>query len=180
VDFLTLSKNRRSIRRYLDKKVERVLIDQCVDAALLAPSARHSQPWKFIVIDGEQMLSKVKECTSDDEQHINLFTKTAPAMIAVVNEGLNYVPTNRGKMKGDDYSKNDVGAAIAMFCLKAAELSLGTCIIGSFDGQGVKKLLGIPEDKGLDLMITIGHPTDEVIPAKVCKQRGSTVSYNKY
>lgn len=180
LDFLTLSKKRRSIRHYLDKKVERVLIDQCVDAALLAPSARHSQPWKFIVIDDEQILSKVKECTSDDSQHINLFTKTAPVMIAVVNEGLNYTPVNRGKMKGDDYSKSDVGGAIAMLCLKAAELSLGTCIIGSFDAQGVKKLLGIPEDKGLDLMITVGYPTDEVIPVKVCKQTENTVSYNKY
>lgn len=180
MDFSTLSKERRSIRNYLDKKVDRALIDKCLDVALLAPSARNSQPWKFIVIDEEQILSKVKECTADDDYHLNLFTRNAPAMIAVVNEGLNYVPTNRGKMKGDDYSKSDVGAAIAMFCLKAAELSLGTCIIGSFDAEGVKEILGIPEDKGLDLMITIGYPADDKIAAKVCNQRENSVSYNKY
>lgn len=180
MDFSTLSKERRSIRNYLDKKVDRELIDQCIDVALVAPSARNSQPWKFIIIDEEQILSKVKECTSDEDYHLNLFTRNAPVMVAVVNEGLNYVPVNRGKMKGDDYSKSDVGAAIAMFCLKAAELSLGTCIIGSFDAEGVKKILGIPEDKGLDLMITIGYPANEKIAAKVCKQRENSVSYNKY
>lgn len=180
MDFSTLSKKRRSVRSYNDKKVERELIEQCIDAALLAPSARNTQPWKFIVIDEEQILSKVKECTSDDEYHVNLFTRTAPVMIAVVNEGINYTPTNRGKIKGDDYTKSDIGGAVAMFCLMAAELSLGTCIIGAFDAQGVKKILGIPEEKKLDLIITVGYPANEKIAAKVSKQKENTISYNKY
>lgn len=180
MEFLTLCKNRRSVRGYKDKKVERELIEQCIDAALLAPSARNSQPWKFIVIDEEQILSKVKECTSDDENNVNLFTRTAPVMIAVVNEGINYTPANRGKMKGNEYTKSDIGGAIAVFCLMAAERSLGTCIIGSFDAQGVKKILGIPEDKKLDLMISLGHPANEKVVDKVRKPKEETVSYNRY
>ena len=180
MDFSTLSKKRRSVRNYIDKKVDRVLIEQCLAAALIAPSARNSQPWKFIVIDEEHILSKVKACTSDDDYHVNIFTRTAPIMIAVVNEGLNYIPTNRGKIKGDDYTKSDIGGAIAIFCLKATELSLGTCIIGAFDAQGVKKILGIPEDKKLNLMITVGYPANEKIAAKVSKEKENTISYNKY
>lgn len=180
MDFKELAQKRRSVRKYLNKKVERELIDQCLDTALLAPSARNSQPWKFIVIDDEQILSKVKECTSDDDYQLNLFTRSAPAMIAVVNEGINYKPIDRGKMKGEDYTQSDVGGAIAMLCLKATELSLGTCIIGSFDAQNVKEILGIPKDKKLNLMITVGYPVDEVISTKVCKQKEKVISYNKY
>ncbi|WP_224036750.1 nitroreductase family protein [Clostridium gelidum] len=180
MDFSTLSKKRRSIRNYIDKKVDRVLIYQCLAAALMAPSARNYQPWKFIVIDEEHILCKVKACTSDDDYHVNIFTRTAPIMIAVVNEGLNYIPINRGKIKGDDYTKSDIGGAIAMFCLKATELSLGTCIIGAFDAQGVKKILGIPEDRKLDLIITVGYPANEKIAAKVSKEKENTISYNKY
>lgn len=180
MDFREIAQRRRSIRHYLDKKVERELIDKCLDTALLAPSARNTQPWKFIVIDDEQVLSEVKEYTSDDDYQLNLFTRSAPVMIAVVNEGISYIPVNRGKMKGDNYTKSDIGGAIAMFCLRATEFSLGTCIIGSFDAQNVKRILDIPKDKKLDLMITVGYPVDEVIAAKVCKQREKTISYNKY
>lgn len=180
MDFSTLCKKRRSVRSYNDKKVERELIEKCIDVALLAPSARNTQPWKFIVVDDENILTKVKECTSDDEYHVNLFTRTAPVMIAIVNEGIDYIPADRGKIKGDDYTKSDIGGAVAMFCLMAAELSLGTCIIGAFDAQGVKKILGISEDKKLDLMISIGYPAYEKITCKVRKPREKTVSYNKY
>lgn len=180
MDFLTLCKKRRSVRSYNDKKVERELIEQCIDAALLAPCARNTQPWKFIVIDEEDILSRVKEYTSDDDYHVNLFTRTAPVMIAVVNEGINYTPTDRGKIKGDDYTKSDIGGAVAMFCLMATEVSLGTCIIGAFDAEGVKKILGISVDKKVDLMISVGYPDYQKNADKVCKPREKTISYNKY
>ena len=48
---------RRSVRKYQDKPVEREKINQCIEAARLAPSACNSQPWHFIVIDDP----KVKE-----------------------------------------------------------------------------------------------------------------------
>ena len=50
---LDLVKQRRSIRNYLDKPVEREKIIACLEAARLAPSACNSQPWKFIVVDDE-------------------------------------------------------------------------------------------------------------------------------
>ena len=44
---------RRSIRKYLDKKVEIEKIEQVIDAGRMAPSAKNRQPWKYIIFGGE-------------------------------------------------------------------------------------------------------------------------------
>lgn len=158
MDFLTLAANRHSCRSFTGEPVSRWDIARCAEAARLAPSARNTQPWRIIVVDEQPLLEKVQKQTSDEALHLNTFTKGAPVLVAFVNEGIPYEPVNRGKMKGDNYTKSDIGGAILSFCLQAEELGLGTCIIGSFCADGVRELLGIPADKGLDLMVALGHP----------------------
>ena len=48
--------NRRSIRKYLDKQVSKEMIEQMIDAGRMAPSAKNRQPWKYIVLGGENKL----------------------------------------------------------------------------------------------------------------------------
>ena len=57
--FLDLVKKRQSVRKYLDKPVEREKIERCLEAARLAPSASNSQPWSFIVIDDPKLKEAV-------------------------------------------------------------------------------------------------------------------------
>lgn len=45
--------DRRSIRKYQDKEVSMELIEQLIDAARMAPSAKNRQPWKYIVYTGD-------------------------------------------------------------------------------------------------------------------------------
>ena len=51
--------DRRSIRKYQDREVSMELIEQLIDAARMAPSAKNRQPWKYIVYtgDGKQKLT---------------------------------------------------------------------------------------------------------------------------
>jgi len=51
---------RRSIRKYTDRPISRDIIDDLLNAAILAPSASNLQPWKFIVIDDAELLDKIK------------------------------------------------------------------------------------------------------------------------
>ncbi|RKY55058.1 MAG: NAD(P)H nitroreductase, partial [Candidatus Neomarinimicrobiota bacterium] len=51
MDFIELVKKRRSTRKYSTKPISREIIDKCLEAARLAPSACNSQPWYFIVVD---------------------------------------------------------------------------------------------------------------------------------
>lgn len=50
---LQLIHTRRSIRQFEPRPVERSLIERLVEAACWAPSAHNRQPWRFVVLDGE-------------------------------------------------------------------------------------------------------------------------------
>ncbi len=56
---LALSKQRRSIRWYLDKKVDRELIDQALLVAREAPSACNRLPYEFRIFDDPALVKEV-------------------------------------------------------------------------------------------------------------------------
>ncbi len=51
LDFL---RARRSLRRYQSRAVPQEWIEQILEAATWAPSAHNRQPWRFVIIRGEQ------------------------------------------------------------------------------------------------------------------------------
>jgi nitroreductase len=55
----------------------------------------------------------------------------------------------------------DVSIALEHISLQAAQLGLGTCWIGSFDLETVRKVLEIPEGVAVIELMTIGYPADE-------------------
>jgi coenzyme F420-0:L-glutamate ligase/coenzyme F420-1:gamma-L-glutamate ligase len=52
---------RRSIRRYADRPVERALIERLLEAATWAPSAHNRQPWRFAVIQDKGRQERLAE-----------------------------------------------------------------------------------------------------------------------
>lgn len=62
---------RRSIRVFLDKTVEKDVIERIIDAATLAPSAHNLQTTEFIVVQDKEVLGKITEFT------VGYFAKTA-------------------------------------------------------------------------------------------------------
>lgn len=57
--FLALSRKRRSVRWFEDKKVPRALLDQALEAAALAPSACNRQPFHYRIFDEPQLAREV-------------------------------------------------------------------------------------------------------------------------
>ncbi len=73
----------------------------------------------------------------------------------------------------------DLGILSAHICLAAADEGLGTCIVGWFDEDKVKKVLEIPKSKRVLLVITLGYPAKET-REKRRKDLAEIVSVNKY
>ena len=63
MDFLELAKNRFSLRKFSDKKVEKEKIDYILAAMQAAPTAVNFQPQKILVLTDEKELEKVSKCT---------------------------------------------------------------------------------------------------------------------
>lgn len=45
--------NRRSIRKFLDRQIERRDIEEIIESGIKAPSSKNRQPWKYVVVQGE-------------------------------------------------------------------------------------------------------------------------------
>ena len=174
--FEELIAKRQSDRKYKNKPVDRSLIIQCLEAARMAPSACNSQPWKFVVVDDEHILSPMAEAAAG--MGMNKWVKQAPVIIAVTLEKMNFTARIGSVIKDKEYSLLDVGIAVEHFCLQAAELGLGTCIMGWFDEKKVKNILHIP-NKRVPLLISLGYP-DSATRKKSRKELDEMSSWNKY
>ena len=176
MSFADLAKKRQSDRKYKDQAVEREKLIQCLETARISPSANNSQPWKFIVVDDFEKKEQIAECSIG--LGMNKFTHQCPVLVAVVLERQNFMSTIGSMIKNKDYSLFDIGIAVNQFCLQAADLGLGTCIIGWFDEKKIKKILGV-KNRRIPLLISVGYP-DAPTREKVRKTLEVMSSWNEY
>jgi nitroreductase len=69
--------------------------------------------------------------------------------------------------------------AVEHLCLQAADLGLGTCIMGWFDERKVKRTLGIPRSRRVPLLISLGYP-DTQTRRKIRNSIKEVTSWNSY
>lgn len=162
MDVTKACESRFSCRKYKADDVGNGLIEQCLECARIAPSARNKQPWKFYVTRGELKAKIAKETQLFGA---NGFTDEAPVLVVVTAKP---VISDKlvDKIKGQDFSSIDLGIAVQSFCLKAAELGLGTCIIGWLQAKNVDKMIGTSIGEKTRLIISVGYPACEKPPKR--------------
>jgi nitroreductase len=179
--FLDLVKERQSVRKYDPRKVEREKLERCLEAARLAPSASNGQPWKFVVADDPDLVAMVAKETFGPMNTFNKFVPQAPVIIAIVIEKMKTITQVGAYIKDREFPLLDLGIAAEHFCLQAAEEGMGTCMLGWFNEKPIKKLLNIPKEKRIGLLITVGYPAEGYkLREKVRKPMEEVVSYNRY
>jgi nitroreductase len=157
MEFIKLVSTRQSVRRYSSEPVEAEYLEKCLEASRLAPSASNSQPWHFIVVTDEPLRTEVAKATFSEVIKFNRFTLQAPVMVVIVIERQGLLHRIAKTIKNKEWSLIDIGIAAEHFCLQAAELGLGTCMLGWFDEKKLKQLLGISRDKTVALCISMGY-----------------------
>ena len=84
-------------------------------------------------------------------------------------------------VKKKEWPLIDIGITATHFCLQATELGLGTCMIGWFEEDKIKKLLQIPSDKSIGLIISLGYAVEGYpLRTKIRKPMEEMVRYNEY
>ncbi len=180
MNFMDLALKRFSCRKYVKgKKIERDLILKCLESARLAPSASNSQPWKYIVVDDDDLKDKVVELLSVGPVKFNQFAKDCSAIIVVVEEHKNFESSIGQIALGRSFTNFDIGCSVMQFCLQATELGLATCIMGIFNEKKIKKLLKIPSNKRIVVLLAVGYP-DENPSGKKRKKIDEISSFNIY
>jgi len=150
MSFLDLAKRRYSCRKYKDTAIEKEKLDQVLEAGRIAPSAKNTQPWKFIVVQQKEHLEELCEVYKKD------WIKTAPAIIAVCGDHSEAWRRSDGKIHTDI----DVAIAIDHMTLAATDLGLATCWVCMFDIMKSVEILHLPDDIEPIALIPIGYADD--------------------
>ncbi|MDO9543070.1 MAG: nitroreductase family protein, partial [Kiritimatiellia bacterium] len=164
-----LIEKRRSVRKYQPAKVPREVIERCLEAARLAPSACNSQPWSFIIADREPIRTALARAAFPGVYAMNDFAARAPVLVAVLTERSKFMAALAGRFRGIQYNLVDVGIACAFLSLAAEAEGLGACLLGWFDERGVKSVLGLSRNARIDIMISLGYSAEDKDMPKVRK-----------
>lgn len=156
--FLDLCESRCSLRKYDPARpVPRDIIDRCLEAARLAPSACNSQPWSFVVVDEPDKRDALAKAAFGGAYAMNRFARDAPVLIVCVTERSLYAARLGGFFRGMQYNLIDVGVACEHICLQAAEEGVGTCWLGWFNEKAVIKTLALPARTRVDVVLSMGY-----------------------
>jgi len=141
---------RRSVRSYSAAAIPEEIIKKILDASRFAPSGSNRQPTRLILIrDAERKEALVPMCAGQK------FIAQAPLIVAAVGKT---IPSNRGDYMGDFSVLIDTAIVLDHLTLAAREEGLGTCWIGAFNNESIKKFLHIPDTWNVVGLTPIGYP----------------------
>ncbi len=144
---------RRSIRHYKPDAVNADALRQVLEAGRLAPSARNRQNWHFTVVQSEADRERMEKACSNQAM-----LREAPHNLVVWADDALMMAC------GHSAAVVDCSIALSFMMLKATELGLGSCWLGSFLAPQVKELLALPEDAAVVALLVLGYPAEEPAP----------------
>jgi nitroreductase len=151
MDAIEALKARRSVRAYLSKPIPREIIEDIIDCARLAPTARGVEPWEFVVVTEPATLRWLSQTANTGQ-----FISSAAACIAVI-------------CKETKYFLEDGCAATENILVAAQAHGLGSCWVAGEKkpyAPAVCQQLGAPEGYRLISLVALGYPAESPSPAK--------------
>ncbi len=171
---LDLLRERRSIRKFTDRKIEEEKVDLLVEAALRSPSSRSLNPWEFVVVTDKDTIGALARSRSSGSS----FLAGAPLAIVVCAD----------PAKSDVWVE-DTSIAALLLHLSATDLGLGSCWIQirnrQYDQQTgsetyVKSILGLDPDLSVEAIVAIGYGAEEKPGRNSESLLYDRISYEKY
>ena len=139
-----LIKSLRSVRWFSERAISDDVLLDILDTGRWTGSAKNTQPWDLIVVKTRSTLEALAKC-GRYAGHL----ATATLALALV-------------MRGDDVSTlMDEGRLMQNLMLGAWAHGVGSCIASIYPAdneQRARELLGIPPDRHLRTMLSLGYP----------------------
>jgi nitroreductase len=148
----TVIKSRHSVRKFRPDPVNDLVIADALECAARAPTAINIQPWLFGVIKNKETLSKIAAQADHGR-----FIADCPVCFAIFGE------------KKQIYYLEDCCAATENLILALQAHGICSCWVAGDKkpyGEGIRRLLGVPEGYCLVSLVAAGCPAEISIPPK--------------
>ena len=146
---------RRTIRKYIQKDVPKDLLLRCVDAARLSPSGLNLQPLKYVIINDKDLLPKIFK-TLRWAGYLPDYFPTEEEMPRA------YIVMLLDKNVRADPG-HDAGIASMSISMVAFEEGLGSCILGAINRIELRKILAVPDNLEVLLVVALGYPAENPV-----------------
>ncbi|MEM2703491.1 MAG: nitroreductase family protein [Candidatus Bathyarchaeia archaeon] len=160
MDVFEAIERRRSIRKFRPESVDEEDLRKILEAGRLAPSGGNRQPWYFIVVK-ELETKRALTIAANSQKFI------ADAGVVIVALGVSGATPEMLPYKLPSSRMphlQDPMIAVEHMILAATALGYGTCWIGAFNEESVKKILKIPENLTVISLLPIGVPDESPPP----------------
>ena len=141
---------RKSIRTFLDREIEKEKLDLLFEAARWAPSSSNKQDWHYYAVMGEAR-AKFSEILSPG----NHWALSAPLILAVVKDG-----SIDNKVESRDYGNYDVALSVMSLVVEAEHQGLKTHQMAGFNENAFRTILNIPEKEIPVVVVAVGYEED--------------------
>lgn len=164
----TLAMRRRSIRFFLDRPVDRELIEKALDIALQAPSSCNRQAYRFLYFDDPAVVRRLSEVPG------GIAGYRVQSLVVVVG-------TYRAYFDERDVKAPIVDASLAamLFILALETMGLGSVCINwpshASNETRLRSLISLDRDETVVMFIGIGYPDPEGLVAYSAKRPSSEV-----
>jgi coenzyme F420-0:L-glutamate ligase/coenzyme F420-1:gamma-L-glutamate ligase len=176
-------KQRRSIRKYSNRRVSKRILNEILDTARWAPSAHNAQPWRFIILADKSSKKNLSQAMAEawmsdlDEDGVapqlrkNLFatsnkrfTSAPVVVVACITMADMKIYKDESRQKSErDLAVQSLGAAIQNVLLAAHAKGLGACWFCApiFCKNVVREVLHFPQSFEPQALVTMGYPDEK-------------------
>ena len=148
MDTGTAIRTKRMIRAFEDRPLAPADLELILDAGRHAGSSKNQQRWDFIVVEDRARLRELA-AVGPFAGHL------AGAAVAVA------LVTPDPRRAGASLSVLwDLGGAAENMMLAAWELGIGSCPATVYESALARELLGYPEDRSCEYLLSFGYPAD--------------------
>jgi iodotyrosine deiodinase len=186
--FLKSMMQRRSIRRFTEKKIPLEALENIVKSAASAPSGANSQPWFFIIVTSPELKAKIREAAEEEEREFYSHRASAEmlkdlspletnwnkphlteasALIVIFYKKANSANTTRAKSY---YPKESVGIATGILIAGLREAGMDSLTHTPSPMAFLKRLFSRPEDEEPFMILAVGERNASYIPPSLAKK----------
>jgi len=148
---------RRSIRTYRKQNLPQGTVEKLLEAARQAPSAGNVQPWVFVVATEQKTKMDLSQAAFGQK---NLQEASVVIVVCADEKRAAEAYGVRGKTL---YCIQDTAAAIQNILLTVCSLGLGSCWIGAFKEDEVRKVINAPAHVRPLALISVGYPNESPV-----------------